>query len=234
MRIRFVLLGMSVFAASSILISPVGAQPQSRTISLQIAPGEAAIGEAIDLTGQITSSDPACISGVVVLIEIDNADDIPTFSPLNITRSSSSGSFHEVVTLANGAGLRARVESTDACSEATSAPAFASVRINISLAAEPNVVPKGHRTTLTSVVSPRCRREFYGEDEAREAVELYVLRAGDFVKVASKIPEEDCTVAFRRRIRSTQVFQARFPALLSLHYSYRAGSSDLVPVSVRR
>lgn len=220
----------------AVLLAALFAQPVlagTRQISLSASPRGVTYGSAVELAGQITTSDgeTSCISDVEVTLLEDPVDDaFENWQVVGYDRTDDQGRFRELVSPSNSASYRAEVEDhPSGCGAASSNELSVRVRLAVDLAPIDRAVRRGELARLRVAVKPLCR-----EVNRSVPISLYRFRAGRFKKVASKRPGNDCRTVFRRTIRDTSVFQARAPRVDGLHWLYLAGRSTQQVVGVAR
>ena len=179
-------------------------QQSSREVTIEASESEKVFGRSFALSGAVTSDNPACTDFVSVQIRRDVVGGSDDFVLVSQEQTDTNGAYSTTLRADRSANYIAQVTETSACDDASSSAQPVLVRVKVILTLSRNSVDRGDRVRLRARTSP-C------PDTARDRVLLFRAIEGEFGKVGSKRSNGECRATFVRRIRSSSVFQARWP-----------------------
>lgn len=187
----------------TVTTSPVPPGGIPRTVTLEASKQRKTFGRTVTLSGGISSPDPGCATaeGVQIFRTVVGTDTQELFASVT---SNEDGTFVHTFSADRSANYTAHVPFDGICGEANSEAEPVLVRVKVNLAVSKQRVRPGARVRLRSTVAP-C------EAHARTRVILFRLLRGGFAKVDSARLSDDCTATWRKRVRTSTAFQARWP-----------------------
>ncbi len=195
--------------------------PRSRTINLESSVNAVSPNSTFTLSGNIVTSDAVCYSGQIVTI-IRTPIGGNTNETAGTLASAADGTFTGQFPGKSGV-YTARLDETEACSAATSSSVTVKQKVTLTLSASRTRVPKGTRVRFPVRLTP-C------PGHGGTTVALFkATGSGGFSQTGSKTLSSSCTVTFRKRIRRTTTFQARWGG----DADHAAGRSNRKRVRVR-
>ena len=177
--------------------------PATRSASLSSSRQKVTFGGNFTLSGQITSADPLCVSGVPVEIARDVVGGAVSFAPLTTVMTSSAGSFSLGRTADRSATYRALAQATASCDE-TSATTTVLVAKKVVLGVSKTHVTSGSPVTLRAAVTP-CAG--HGGDP----VIFQKKTPSGFKTIARKATSSRCVATLRVIVTKTTIFRAVAP-----------------------
>ncbi len=192
-----------------------------RYVYLETSNDMARYGTKIFLRGEVAPYPEECPSSEHVTLNRQFLGSEPEV--MGTTVLSPDGSFIISVGAVENANYWVSLsEHSPACHSATSNPVVVEVRVVIGFGVTLPGPKQGSRFRLTTIVMP-CHP---GTD-----IELFSARRGELSMDSSKTLDDDCRVAFVRRLSHNRVFQARWAKQDDDHES---GHSRRIFVKVRR
>jgi hypothetical protein len=187
-----------------------------RSVSLTASRGAATFGDAVTLSGTVTSEEPGCRSAVDVTIE-RRVLGTSTWGAVGTATTSAEGAFSRALRGDRSAVYRASLDETSSCASAATGPGPAVlVHMKVTLRASKASAPKGSKVTLTATYAP-C------PGHAGLAIALHAGAR----KIAEKRAGAGCSASFTVTLMKRTTFTA---SVAKPHADHEAGVSPRVTV----
>jgi hypothetical protein len=185
--------------------------PATRSATLTSSRQKVVFGRNFTLSGEITSTDPLCVSGVSVDIARDILGGTVTFAPLTTVTTGSGGEFSLGRKADRSATYRALAQATASC-DATSAQTTVHVNKKVTLGASGTQVASGSPVRLRAGVAPCAGHQ-------GDPVVFQKKTPSGFKSIARKAASSQCVATLRVIVTKTTIFRAVAPKSDADHIS---------------
>jgi hypothetical protein len=179
-------------------------QQAATSVSLEASRQRTTFGRRFTLSGTVDSTSTGCTAFASIRILRDVIGGTDDFELVAQTQTDANGAYSESFDADRSASYVAQVVESAACDDSTSAPETVLVKVKVSLRVSDDLVERGQRVRLTITTAP-CPAT------AGDKVLLFRAIEGQFGKSGKKESNARCSATFKRRIRTSSVFQGRWP-----------------------